>query len=124
MWNHSVTGMVKYLPKILEVVRFFSLMLLDENLYKDICQFESCPQFSGGSRGGGDPGVCPVPPPPPSCQIVLNFMQFSGTFNQILSGIPLSEGLRPPPLKSWIRHAVACFRIKKIQMRFWTFMQQ
>ena len=48
-----------------------------------------------GSRGA---------PPPPSDQIFLNFMQFSGSFNRIVSGAPLNEGLRPLLGKSWFRH--------------------
>ena len=49
---------------------------------------------SGGSRGA----------PPPSGQILLDFMQFSGTLIKFYPGAPLPEGWRPPLWKSWIRH--------------------
>ena len=41
--------------------------------------------------------------PPPSEKIFLDFMQFSGNFNNIVSRHPLNEGWRPILGKSWIR---------------------
>ena len=43
-------------------------------------------------------------PPPPSDQIFLDFMQFLGKFNKIVSQRPPPWGLAPPLGKSWIRH--------------------